>query len=54
MICEVNNRRPKHQPNCRKIHPENLHDPSNIICNTQGEWKEKEEKTEQENKFLHI
>ena len=52
VICKVNNRRTKHQSNCLKIHPENLHDPSNIICYTGWMKKKKrKEKTEQETNF---
>ena len=51
VICKVNNRRTKHQSNCLKIHPENLHDPSNIICYT-GWMKKKKEKKKQSKKQI--
>ena len=46
----VNNRRTKHQPNCRKIHKENLHDPSNIICYI-GWMKKKKKKQSRKTNF---
>ena len=50
MICKVNNRRTKHQSNCLKIDPENLHDPSNNLLHRVNEKKKKKEEKKKQSK----